>query len=81
MWTMKGVSRRYLLTRTSSELGWEGQFSCSMEGKVLPNLPCSKRSSRFCKSPRHLIAVLNHGSQTSAAGISNSMNELENENN
>ena len=47
MWKMKGVSRRYLLTRTLSEWRWVGQFSCS----VIPIRPDSKDIRDFARLP------------------------------
>ena len=42
MWRMKGISRRYLLTRTSSQWGWVRPFSDSVKAEVLLSRPDSE---------------------------------------
>ena len=52
-----GVSRHYLLTRSSSEWGWVGLLSGSVAGEVIPIRPVSKHPSRVLWGcPRHLFA-------------------------
>jgi len=54
---LKGVSRNYLLTRTSSEQGWVGQFSGYVEAEVLLSRPDSKDLRDFARLP----AAIDHG--------------------
>jgi len=53
MWKMKAVSRRYLLllARTSSEWGWAGQLSGSVEAEELLSRPDSKDLRDFSRLP------------------------------
>jgi len=59
MWKMKGVSRRslLLLARTSSEGGWAGQSSGSVEAEMLLSRPDSKDLRDFMRLP----TAIDHG--------------------
>jgi len=65
MWRMKGISRRYLLTRNSSEWGWVGQlngYTWKARCYSADQIPRIFAILRSC--PRHSVADLNQEALT-----------------
>jgi len=62
---MKGVSRRYLLMRTSSEWGWVGPFGGSVKVEVLLSPPGSKDLRDFAR----LTTVFDRGFERRSSNL------------